>query len=339
MYKKKSPLLSVAIPVFNGEKYIFDCIQSVLQQNFIDYELLILDNCSTDNTAIVVNNISDKRIRYIKNKKNLGSIGNFNKCIKESKGEFFLLLPHDDLLLPESLEEYVKNFDNLDVGFVYSSICIIDENSNTKNVKISHSQSQLFTPEETITNIIDNFQPIQLAMARTKILRRLDGFDIKYSVLCDVHLWLKIVFDGWNSFYNVDPLSCTRVHDEQGQKALLNSNLKTLSKHWGKDLDKSFFIENSYNKVLLKLIRYIFEHNLSQRHNIMNIHTPLLKLFIKQHLRNLTKSILGFKISNFFHEIILLKVLLELYSLKKILIYYPYVILDEIKKKLINKFC
>ena len=97
MSKQQLSLISVCIPVFNGEEYILDCINSVLEQNFTNYELLIVDNCSTDGTSNIVNNINDERIRYIKNEENIGSIRNFNKCIKEAQGEYFLLLPHDDL--------------------------------------------------------------------------------------------------------------------------------------------------------------------------------------------------------------------------------------------------
>ena len=103
MPKQAIPTISICIPVFNGEDYILNCINSVLEQNFCDYELIIIDNFSTDNTSKIIQNIKDKRIRYIKNSRNIGSISNFNKCIKEAKGTFFLLLPHDDLLLPNTL--------------------------------------------------------------------------------------------------------------------------------------------------------------------------------------------------------------------------------------------
>jgi glycosyltransferase involved in cell wall biosynthesis len=110
------PLVSVCIPVYNGEKYIEQCINSVLSQNLKDFELLILDNCSLDSTAVIIKNIKDERIRYIKNPNNIGSINNFNKCIELAVGKYFLLLPHDDMLLHRSLEKFVDKlniFNNL----------------------------------------------------------------------------------------------------------------------------------------------------------------------------------------------------------------------------------
>jgi glycosyltransferase involved in cell wall biosynthesis len=334
MPKKKLPLISVCIPVFNGEEYILDCINSVLEQKFTNYELLIIDNYSTDGTSNIVNNINDERIRYIKNEVNIGSIKNFNKCIKEARGEYFLLLPHDDLLLPSCLEQYLRKFDEPKVGFAYSSIRAVDENGNTKFTKVNHSENQLFTPEETITDIVDNFVPIQLAMVRSKILLRLDGFDIKFGVLSDVHLWLKVIFDGWSSSYNSVPLSCHRVHAQQGQKAFLNSDLKTLSKHWGKKLDQSFFIENSFNSLFLKLINFYLQESISKGYNINNRDIILLKLFIKLHLRSIFFSFFRFKGFIFIQELLLIKSLLKLYSLKKILLCYIFVFLNEIKTKL-----
>ena len=72
----------MGIPVFNGENFISDCISSVLEQTFNDFELIIIDNCSEDNTCAIVNSFSDSRINLIINDRNIGSIANFNKCIE-----------------------------------------------------------------------------------------------------------------------------------------------------------------------------------------------------------------------------------------------------------------
>ena len=102
------PLVSICIPVFNGENYIDTCIKSVLEQNYENFELLILDNCSTDSTASIIFDIKDDRIRYIKNKENIGALNNFSKCISQAYGEYFVLLPHDDLLMPGFISNYVE---------------------------------------------------------------------------------------------------------------------------------------------------------------------------------------------------------------------------------------
>ena len=99
-----APKISVCIPVYNCEKYIAAAIDSVLSQTFHDYELIILDNCSTDGTLGVIRRYSDKRIRVIVNETNMGAAGNWNKALDEARGEYIKILCADDLLYPECLE-------------------------------------------------------------------------------------------------------------------------------------------------------------------------------------------------------------------------------------------
>ena len=108
MNRSEFPLISVCIPVFNGEKYIKESIDSVLIQTEKNFELLIVDNCSTDSTLEIVASYNDPRINVFKNTTNLGSLRNFNRCIELSRGEYFIILPHDDILMPTMLETFCK---------------------------------------------------------------------------------------------------------------------------------------------------------------------------------------------------------------------------------------
>ena len=76
------PKVSVCIPVYNGSDYIADTIQSVLEQTYKDFHILVCDNCSTDNTEEIVRNFRDPRLTYTQNPKNLGLIGNANRCLE-----------------------------------------------------------------------------------------------------------------------------------------------------------------------------------------------------------------------------------------------------------------
>ena len=141
MNKQHFPFVSVCIPVFNGVNYIKDCINSVLKQSYTNFELLIVDNCSIDETQSLVENYNDERIRYIRNNLNIGALNNFNKCIEMAAGEYFVLLPHDDILLPGALQEFVSALENKNIGFVYSAMQVIDENGNTLHKKINHDKN------------------------------------------------------------------------------------------------------------------------------------------------------------------------------------------------------
>jgi glycosyltransferase involved in cell wall biosynthesis len=337
MPNQQPPLVSVCIPVYNGENYLFDSIKSALEQNYSNFELLIVDNCSTDKTATIVSELTDSRVRYIRNENNIGSIRNFNKCIELANGEYFLLLPHDDLLMPDSIINFVKGLEDPQVGFVYSSIRVVNADGELTHSKVNHDADKLFSVKETVSDIIDNFNPIQLAMARTSILQRLGGFDIKYGLFCDVHLWLKVAFDDWKSCYKKEPFFCHRAHSEQGQVAYLNADLKTLSKHWGKKLDKKFLIENSYNHLFLKLSHFIFSEMEAHHYDASHAKIELLKIFAVTHFRGILVAMIKLDFSVVIQDMLLVKPLIKQYGFRNVLLFYTLGILKATVQKLSNK--
>ena len=103
------PKVSVLIPTYNYAHYLDETIQSVLEQSFQDFELVIVDNHSTDNTEEVVKKyFGDKRISYYRNPRNLGLVGNWNQCLLYAKGDYIKLLCADDKIHPEMLRKYVS---------------------------------------------------------------------------------------------------------------------------------------------------------------------------------------------------------------------------------------
>ena len=122
------PQITVALPVYNGEQYIAIAIKSVLAQTFSDFELLILDNCSTDNTLDIIRTFSDPRIRLIVNPKNLGMIENWNLAVSLATGKYIKILSHDDLLAPSCLAEQINGFLKYqNIGIVTCKKRIINE--------------------------------------------------------------------------------------------------------------------------------------------------------------------------------------------------------------------
>ena len=86
------------MPAYNGANVISETIRSILSQSFKNYELIIVDDCSKDNTEEIIKGFKDKRIRFFKNKKNLGYSGNLEKCRKKATGEIIYLMGQDDIL-------------------------------------------------------------------------------------------------------------------------------------------------------------------------------------------------------------------------------------------------
>ncbi len=98
--------ISALLPLYNTkEKYLRECIESVLNQTFTDFELIIVDDGSTNNTEEVVKSYSDNRIRYYKNEKNTGITNVRNKLLKLAKGDYIAIIDHDDMSVPERFEK------------------------------------------------------------------------------------------------------------------------------------------------------------------------------------------------------------------------------------------
>jgi len=101
---KNPPFFTVGIPTCNRAPFLHEAIPSVLGQTFLDFELIIADNHSNDNTPDVVESFKDSRIRYVRHDKNHGAKFNFNYIAKEARGRYFVLLQDDDLLCKTFLE-------------------------------------------------------------------------------------------------------------------------------------------------------------------------------------------------------------------------------------------
>src|SRR5688572_129331 len=106
------PRVSILIPTYNYAHVLGEAVESALSQTFEDFELIIVDDQSKDNTDEVVQKyLSDPRVQYYKNEKNLGLVGNFNKCLEYANGEYIKYLLADDRLHPQNLEKFVAVLD------------------------------------------------------------------------------------------------------------------------------------------------------------------------------------------------------------------------------------
>src|SRR5262245_45018612 len=97
-----TPRVSIGLPIFNGEKYVAQAFDSILAQTYADFELIISDNASTDQTEAICQAYAnrDRRIRYYRNNRNLGAAANYNRVFDLSTGVYFKWAAHDDIVLP-----------------------------------------------------------------------------------------------------------------------------------------------------------------------------------------------------------------------------------------------
>lgn len=128
----EAPKVSIGMPVYNGERYIRQALDSVLGQTFADFELIICDNASTDSTREICEEYAEKdtRIRYHRNEKNIGAGPNFNLAVEFARGEYFKWAAHDDICHETFFESCVNELDrNPDAVLAHPVACIIDEES------------------------------------------------------------------------------------------------------------------------------------------------------------------------------------------------------------------
>lgn len=155
---KNNPFLSICIPTFNRASYLSETIQSILSQTYTNFELIIINDGCTDNTDDVVSGYQDKRIKYLKNKKNLGYIKTMNKGTQLAKARWIMHVSDDDKMRPTMLEEMVSalyEYNNQEIGFVVPQSANINHKGeliNEPEKQLVNKKSILLKPKEFIFN-------------------------------------------------------------------------------------------------------------------------------------------------------------------------------------------
>ena len=131
-------LVSIIMPSYNTGRFIKETIESVLAQSYPAWELIIVDDCSTDNTDDVVNQyLADERIRYIKNDTNSGAAVSRNRALREAKGTWIAFLDSDDLWEPEKLQKQISFMRDNGYHFSYTNYIEIDEESKANGKSVT----------------------------------------------------------------------------------------------------------------------------------------------------------------------------------------------------------
>jgi len=138
---KGKPRVSIGLPVFNGENFLVEALDSILAQSFTDYEVIICDNASTDQTAEICNDYlqRDGRLRYFRNERNLGAAPNFNQTFHKSRGKYFKWASHDDLMTTDYIEKCVTALETDPKAVLcHSLVNLIDEKGDSLDIHNSN---------------------------------------------------------------------------------------------------------------------------------------------------------------------------------------------------------
>lgn len=190
MNEVSSPYVSIIMAAYNAQSFIAEAIQSLLDQSYKDFEILIVDDGSTDNTRSVITPfLKDSRVKYF-HQKNHGQTVAKNRGINESSGEIIAFCDADDYWHKEKLEkQLVLLVADAEVGVVYSDIQAIDETGAPLK-----SAQTLSGPEGFILSklLFDNFIPFGSAIIRKNCINEHGGFNENYRMGIDWDLWLRV---------------------------------------------------------------------------------------------------------------------------------------------------
>jgi glycosyltransferase involved in cell wall biosynthesis len=215
-----APRVSVCIPTYNGGRYIGEAIRSVLNQTLTDFDLIIVDDCSEDNTEAVIKSFRDNRIRYFKNPIRLGMIGNWNKCLELSNREYVCIFHQDDVMMHENLAEKVKILEeNPTVGMVHSNVFQTGPAGEVISkwwyLKPHPDQNGLQKGLEYFETLLlgVNLVCCPSAVVRRECFDKLGGFDRGLPFTTDWEMWMRLALF-YDIAYLTEPLVKYRRHTE-----------------------------------------------------------------------------------------------------------------------------
>jgi len=225
------PKISIIIPTYNRAHLLPDAVNSVLNQTYQNFEIIIVDDCSTDNTKEVVGKFGDKRIKYIRHSKNKGVSAAFNTGIKNSTGEYLTIVTDDNMLFSQSLEKIVNKFKDVtdsDIGVILGGISYIDEKDNVLKSVLFKERGNIFD------SILRDAKPF-FPFFKKEIFKKVGLFDESLSGREDWDLFLRIA-----KYYQFDFIPelvvKARVHQgyhlsSKSRLPLAESNLKVTLRH------------------------------------------------------------------------------------------------------------
>lgn len=245
------------MPLYNGDKYIQKSLLSIINQTYKNIEVLIIDDCSTDNSLKIVNEIKEKYknfdIKIFKNNKNQGLIKNRNKGASLATGDYIMSFDYDDYLAPEHIEIMVNEFDE-NTSFVHCGTILIDENNNIISKLENHKEKEKWNNKFMV--YASFFNPVSSvgAMISKKHLQQVNGWSEKYKNFGEYYLWIKLANIG-NPKYTTKTMAYYRQHSDGSN--MHSSSVKNLEyPKFRKECAElaTSYIDNLPDKILQKTI-------------------------------------------------------------------------------------
>ena len=226
--KSSNPLVTVLMTVYNGEKFLSQAIDSILRQTYSEFELLIIDDCSNDNSVNIIKSYNDKRIELVINENNLGQSITLNIGIKLAKGKYIARLDQDDVCFPNRLKHQIKYMESNHCTILGTWAERINENSTVTG----------YIQHPTNNEIIINAMAINCPLSHSSIIMNkkdiisIGMYSDHFLIAMDWELWIRAAKNNFK-FNNIpEYLVKIRFHEQQTSKnndALYYETLKLMA--------------------------------------------------------------------------------------------------------------
>lgn len=274
-------MISVILPVYNGGEFLKQSVNSVLKQDYKDFEILIIDDCSTDGSYEWLQTLQDDRIRLYRNENNKGLFYNLNFLVQKSNGVIIKLWAQDDIMYPQCLGKFVKfHIQHPQIGFSYSGMDGLDEKGNLQISNRNDNTPDIISTERHALiayytgSIAGNIANVCI---RKDALEKVGAFNEQMRISADFDMWVRLA-EHFETGFIKEPLIKLRGHSGQ-----LSRNEKYYINHVKEDLQVYRYL-NSYvtkeikakGKKLIREQKLIFYYILMAK-ALMTGHLKLFK--------------------------------------------------------------
>ena len=213
------PKVSVIVPVYNGEKFLEKTLESIRNQEYENFEAIIMDNGSRDGSAAIAKKIAeaDSRFVLVENGRNIGYVPNLNKGLSKAEGEYIAFLHADDLWDEKFLSTSVDMLEkNKDAGMSICRFVNIDSAGRRHDIAAINplgKTQRVVGREELFLHYVErDFSPVCTVLARATVQREIGEYDTQYVGPCDYQMWMKIAYRHPGA-YNPNSCSSYRIHE------------------------------------------------------------------------------------------------------------------------------